>query len=82
MNGGFIQCLKIWNYTATGRKLSKELQKLIPEKVFDAHAHLYGVKDLDVPREHLFKQNPAEVAVAVWCRKMEKQVGPRAGLPI
>lgn len=65
---------KNWDYTKTDRELSKELQKFIPEKVFDAHAHLYRVKDLPSPGEYL-KQGPDEATVALWRRRLEKQVG-------
>lgn len=67
--------IKNWSYTTADRNLSRELEKFIPEKVFDIHAHLYRMKDLNIPRNHFFRQGPAEVTVSVWRRKMEKQVG-------
>jgi len=68
--------LENWTYTAADQKLSKELQKFILERVFDIHAHLYCVKDLNISRSNSLRQGPAEVTVAVWRRRLEKQVGP------
>jgi len=40
-----------WTFTETDRELLEKIQDFIPEKVFDAHAHLWQLKDCSIPEK-------------------------------
>lgn len=64
-----------WSFTETDRRAVEEMDARLPARLFDAHAHLYRVTDLDVGDSPLFSEGPAEVDLAQWRRHIGRQVG-------
>lgn len=64
-----------WTYTDRDAKTARELQDFLPEKVFDAHTHIYRVADLNLPVPGLSSQGPPEVGVEVWREHSGRIVG-------
>lgn len=55
-----------WSFNRDDEEAIKELDGFVPEKVFDIHAHIYRVKDLNLTEEGLLSQGPEEKGVAFW----------------
>jgi len=55
-----------WTFNDIDQKLVGELQDFLPERVFDAHAHLYRTADLNAGPSSLYAQGPDEVGMEVW----------------
>ena len=71
-----------WNYNELDREMTEELQPFLPDRIFDAHAHIYRVADLG--GETGFEgEGPEEVTVEVWsehmarvCRNLPRKIAP------
>lgn len=55
-----------WTWTEVDEQMAQELRRALPERVFDAHAHVYRVADLHLQEPGLFSQGPAEVGIETW----------------
>ncbi len=55
-----------WTFNGVDRQAAQELQSFLPDRVFDAHAHLYHAADLCVEASSLYAQGPQEVGIEVW----------------
>jgi len=64
-----------WGFTEADSRAVEELDARLPARIFDAHAHLYRVADLDVGDSPLFSQGPAEADLARWRTHIGRQVG-------
>jgi glutamate-1-semialdehyde 2,1-aminomutase len=64
-----------WTFTEFDRRTASELQQQLPPVLFDAHAHLWCTRTLNLPDGHLFGQGPEEVSPAVWRERLGRQVG-------
>ena len=64
-----------WTFTNLDARLAAELEAFLPEKIFDAHTHIYRVADLHVSKEDLFAQGPAEVGIGTWRDYTSKVIG-------
>ncbi len=64
-----------WEFTQTDRLTSAEFHEHLPRRVFDAHAHLYRVADLDVGGHRLFAEGPDEAGLSQWREHIGRQVG-------
>jgi glutamate-1-semialdehyde 2,1-aminomutase len=64
-----------WTYCDLDRNLAEELGSFIPERVFDAHAHLYRAASVQESKPGLFAQGPQVVTADVWREHIERQVG-------
>ncbi len=60
-----------WKFNETDKKIAVELQDFIPQRVFDAHAHLWRVADLG-STSGAFSDGPSEVTFEVWQEHMRK----------
>ena len=54
-----------WNYNELDRGITEELQQFLPDRIFDAHAHIYRVADLSAKSE-FEAEGPGEITVDVW----------------
>ena len=52
-----------WRFTDLDEQVAQEFQDFLPERVFDAHAHVYRVADLNLEGSSLFLEGPPEVMV-------------------
>jgi glutamate-1-semialdehyde 2,1-aminomutase len=59
-----------WNVTEYDRTLAEELAGFPPPKVFDAHAHLYRVADINAPNLRLVQEGPSEAPLDAWRAKL------------
>ncbi|MBN1642028.1 MAG: aminotransferase class III-fold pyridoxal phosphate-dependent enzyme [Anaerolineae bacterium] len=66
-----------WTFNEVDRHAAEALQSFLPERVFDAHAHLYRAADLHVDASSLFAQGPQEVGVEVWRAHSARVFGAR-----
>lgn len=55
-----------WTCNANDRKMVKQLSEFLPVKIFDIHAHVYRVPDLNLSTPGFFSEGPSEVPIAVW----------------
>jgi len=64
-----------WEFTELDARAANELGGFIPQRIFDAHAHLYRLADLSVPAGSFLAEGLAEVTVDEWRRRLEFLVG-------
>ena len=55
-----------WTFSQVDRQAAEELRAFLPDRVFDAHAHLYRIADLHAEASPLYAQGPQEAGVEVW----------------
>jgi glutamate-1-semialdehyde 2,1-aminomutase len=55
-----------WTFGDLDERVAQELRGFLPERVFDAHTHVYRVADLYLEGASLFAEGPAEVGIDVW----------------
>jgi glutamate-1-semialdehyde 2,1-aminomutase len=55
-----------WEYSETDKIYSDKLCGFLPEKVFDSHAHLYRISDLNIGGRTYMHEGPAEAGYRVW----------------
>ena len=63
-----------WTHNKVDAEVLAEVQETIPDQVFDIHAHLYRVADIEEPSD-FFQAGPAEVTVEVWREHMARHMG-------
>ncbi len=64
-----------WTFTGTDRELLEKIQDFLPEKVFDAHAHLWQLKDCSLPEKNEIAEGPRSATIKIW----EKFIGRLTG---
>lgn len=64
-----------WTFTEVDAAIADRVQPLLPEAVFDVHAHLYRVADLGEPCPDLARQGPEVISVGVWRSALASLVG-------
>jgi glutamate-1-semialdehyde 2,1-aminomutase len=64
-----------WQANATDRDLLVEMSDILPDRVLDAHAHLYRVADLGLTADHWLRQGPEAAGVAAWREGVGALVG-------
>ena len=57
-----------WTITDYDKTLTGELTGLLPPKIFDVHAHLYRVRDINAPSLALAHEGPDTVRVETWLK--------------
>lgn len=57
-----------WEYSEVDKRIISGLQDFLPDKVFDAHAHIYRVADLGLPESQasLWTGGEKEVSIDSW----------------
>ncbi|PKO22928.1 MAG: class III aminotransferase [Chloroflexi bacterium HGW-Chloroflexi-1] len=65
-----------WTYSELDRKTAQELAAFLPDRIFDAHAHLYRVANLNLPQPGFLTTGPQEATIEVWREHVGRQVGP------
>ena len=64
-----------WTHDALDAAIAKELQGFLPQRVFDAHAHVYRVSSLRTSTPDLFSEGPEMATAEVWRQHIERHVG-------
>src|SRR5690625_3764266 len=62
-----------WSIREEDNKVLRDIQSFIPEKVFDSHAHIYRVKDLNLNENNLFSEYTDEISINIW-KKFQGQI--------
>lgn len=57
------------------REIAEELAGFLPDTLFDAHLHLYRVRELAEPVPPLTAAGPAHVTPRIWRARLGRQVG-------
>ena len=55
-----------WTFNANDVKMAKQLSLFLPEKIFDIHAHVYRVPELNLSAPGIESEGPSEVSIDVW----------------
>ena len=55
-----------WTFNEFDGKAVKQFSRFIPEKIFDFHAHMYCVPDLNLQAPSIWSGGPSEVFIDVW----------------
>ncbi|MFC1452007.1 aminotransferase class III-fold pyridoxal phosphate-dependent enzyme [Verrucomicrobiota bacterium] len=63
-----------WDFTAADADLAAVLRERVPERVFDAHMHLYAVEHID-PCPAFVRWGPERADLGAWRRYMGSQIG-------
>jgi len=64
-----------WKQSKLDREIAAELEGFLPEKIFDVHAHLYRIDDLNVPPLASGLERVPEVTADLWREQTSAQVG-------
>lgn len=64
-----------WDFTSLDAGIALDLAEFVPQRVFDAHAHLYRTCDLPQPPPDLLSEGPDRATPRVWRARLERQVG-------
>jgi len=65
-----------WDWNERDEAAARQLQRRLPEEIFDAHAHLYRVEDLGGDINRLIAAGPRLADVEAWRGSLARQVGP------
>jgi len=68
--------IKNWVFDEADEMVFREIKDFIPGKVFDVHAHVYRLKDLNMRGSAFFNEGPEEVGVKELCGRMDEILGP------
>ncbi len=65
-----------WKIEDVDRRIASDLRRLLPDRIFDFHAHIYRVEDLglDPVPPHL-DEGPDEASIDVWRQRLEELFG-------
>ncbi len=71
-----------WKMNEDDRSMAEELKGFIPQKVFDAHAHIYRTGDIKNFDGSIFFDGPDDVGIQVWKENIKDILGklPSGGL--
>jgi glutamate-1-semialdehyde 2,1-aminomutase len=64
-----------WTWTAGDEAAAAALRARLPDRLFDAHAHLYRSRDIGTAAVALEQQGPSVAGAAVWREHVGRQVG-------
>lgn len=64
-----------WANDSFDKEASERLSSFLPEKIFDFHAHIYRVSDLNLSDPGLWTDGPAEVTISVWRQYLSEFLG-------
>lgn len=62
-------------FNSEDEKVLNDLKGFIPNRVFDIHAHLYRIEELNIKEDSFLHKGPEDVGVEVWKSQIEKIVG-------
>ncbi len=63
-----------WTFNEFDSKALQDIQRFLPDRVFDIHAHIYRLRDLNLSQPNLYTEGPQEVTVDVWQKHIERYV--------
>jgi len=63
-----------WTFNELDKKIAEEIAPFLPERIFDAHAHIWRLSDWN-HKEHVFMEGPEVADYDVWHRYVGRIVG-------
>lgn len=66
---------KSWLYNEYDKKATEQLTGFLPPRIFDIHAHIYRVTDLNLSGNSIFNNGPSNVSIDVWSSQLTKFLG-------
>lgn len=64
-----------YTFIELDRQAREELASYIPERIFDVHAHIWRVSDLNLTGESFFSEFAQEMSVEVWRNSVQQLLG-------
>jgi len=61
-----------WDFNIHDKEIKMQLSEFLPRKIFDIHAHIYRVPDLNLAVPCIWSEGPSEISVAVWRENMSR----------
>ena len=63
-----------WNFNTTDEKIVHQLSSFLPNKIFDIHAHIYRLEQLNIPQtlKTIETTGPSEAGISVWKNNLSK----------
>jgi glutamate-1-semialdehyde 2,1-aminomutase len=61
-----------WTFNEFDDKAADELSSFLPDTIFDIHAHLYRLADLNLPESSVWSEGPSIVSASVWSENISK----------
>jgi len=55
-----------WEYSSIDEIINNKLKDFLPKRVFDSHAHLYRLSDLNINENTFLSEGPKESGFNVW----------------
>ena len=62
----------LWVYNENDKKEADKLTGFLPDRIFDVHAHIYRIADLNLAGASVFKNGPSEASIDVWRTQLSK----------
>jgi len=63
-----------WEYSSIDEIINNKLKDFLPKRVFDSHAHLYRLSDLNINENTFLSEGPKESGFNVWKEHISKIV--------
>ncbi|MEN6357278.1 MAG: aminotransferase class III-fold pyridoxal phosphate-dependent enzyme [Armatimonadota bacterium] len=64
-----------WTFVEVDQKIAEEMRSLMPERIFDTHAHIYRIRDLQLSGSNIITQGPDVADIELWKKHIGMQVG-------
>ncbi|WP_409342441.1 aminotransferase class III-fold pyridoxal phosphate-dependent enzyme [Paenibacillus sp. MBLB4367] len=64
-----------FTYTERDLLVREQLEGFVPERIFDAHAHIWRVKDLHLQAASIWSEGEEEMSVSRWRSSVEQLLG-------
>lgn len=63
-----------WTFTGVDQEIANNVQSLVPERVFDTHAHIYRMRDLQLSGHNIITEGPDEAGIELWKKHVGRQI--------
>lgn len=67
--------MKNWLFNEEDKMVFQNLEGFVPDRVFDIHAHIYRLDDLNLKNNSILDEGPSESSIDIWKSHIQKQVG-------
>ncbi|MEO6001446.1 MAG: amidohydrolase family protein [Chitinophagaceae bacterium] len=63
-----------WFFNSTDKKIVQQLSSFFPDKIFDIHAHIYRLEQLNIPSslKTIESTGPTEATISIWKSHLSK----------
>lgn len=64
-----------YTFTSLDQQFRQELNSFLPEHIFDAHAHIWRVSDLNLTEKSFFSEANEEMSIEIWRASVQQLLG-------